>query len=144
MTDLQRAVQCLTGHSIALCRDGEILIHDARGISPMMDYMASGRDLRGFSVADRIVGRAAALLFVRAGIAAVYAATISRGGLNVLTAGGIPAEYGALTDCIRNRAGTGLCPMEQAVAGTADPEEAYRLIGERLTALRAGTGTKEA
>lgn len=140
MTDPQQATQQLTGHSIALCRGGEILVSDAHGISPMMEYMASGRNLQGFAVADLVVGRAAALLFVRAGIAAVYAATVSRGGLAVLNARKIPVEYGTLTDCIRNRAGTGPCPMEQAVSGTDDPEEAYRLIGERLTALRGGGG----
>ncbi len=138
MTDLERAVQHLPGHSIALCRGEEILTDDARGIAPMMNLSAAGRDLHGFSVADLVVGRAAALLFVRAGIASVYAATLSRGGMNVLRAHGIPVEYDVLTDSIRNRTGTGICPMEQAVAGTDDPETAYRLIGERLAALRAG------
>ena len=80
MTDLERARQLLPGHSIALCRGEERLTDDARGIAPMMNLLAAGQDLHGFSVADLVVGRAAALLFVRAGIVAVYAATLSCGG----------------------------------------------------------------
>ena len=68
----------------------------------------------------------------------MYAATLSCGGRDVLATHGIRVEYGILTDCIRNRAGTGVCPMEQAVSGVDDPEIAYRLIGKRLSALRAG------
>lgn len=138
MTDLERARQLLPGHSIALCRGEELLTDDARGIAPMMNLLAAGQDMHGFSVADLVVGRAAALLFIRAGIVAVYAATLSCGGRDVLATHGIRVEYGILTDCIRNRAGTGVCPMEQAVSGVDDPEIAYRLIGERLSALRAG------
>ena len=84
VTDLERARQLLPGHSIALCRGGELLTDDARGIAPMMNLLAAGQDLHGFSVADLVVGRAAALLFVRAGIVAVYAATLSCGGRDVL------------------------------------------------------------
>lgn len=137
MTDLEKARLALPGHSMALCRGDILLTSDSRGIAPMMDYFEVGQDLSGFSVADVIVGKAAALLFVRAGITAVYARTLSEGGRAVLEAHRIPVEYDILTPAIRNRAGTGPCPMEDAVAGTDDPEVAYRLIRERLNALRA-------
>ncbi len=137
MTDLDCAKLHLPGHSLALCRGGTVLTDDARGIAPMMNFLSAGRDLHGFSAADLVVGRAAALLFVLAGITSVYAATLSRGGMDVLAANGIPVEYGTITDSIRNRAGTGNCPMEQAVSGTDDPETAYRRIGDRLAAMRA-------
>lgn len=138
MTDSEKARHALPGHSMALCRGDRLLTCDSRGIAPMIDYMEVGQNLSGFSVADVIVGKAAALLFVRAGIAAVYARTLSEGGKAILEAHGIPVEYDLLTPAIRNRADTGLCPMEETVADTDDPELAYRLIRERLNSLRAG------
>lgn len=141
MTDSEKARHALPGHSMALCRGDILLTSDSRGIAPMIDYFAVGQDLSGFSVADVIVGKAAALLFVRAEIAAVYARTLSEGGKAILEAHGIPVEYDILTPAIRNRAGTGSCPMEEAVAGTDDPELAYRLIRERLNSLRAARST---
>lgn len=137
MTDLERARCALPGHSMALCRGDSMLISDSRGITPMLELFEQGIDMTGYAVADIIVGKAAALLFVRAGIAAVFAQTLSQGGKAVLEAHGIPVEYELLTDHIQNRAGTGICPMEQAVADTEDPEMAYMRIQARLAELRA-------
>ena len=138
MTDLDRARQLLPGHSIALCRGEKLLTDDARGIAPMTES-AGGRAGICTGFCRRSCGRQGGGVAVcPAGIVAVYAATLSCGGRDVLATHGIRVEYGILTDCIRNRAGTGVCPMEQAVSGVDDPEIAYRPIGERLSALRAG------
>ena len=65
MTDIEIARANLDGHSICLCRDGRFFTDDGRGISPMIRFMEEERDLRGYAVADIIVGKAAALLFIR-------------------------------------------------------------------------------
>ena len=103
----------------------------------MVDFWQEGRDLRGYSAADRIVGRAAAMLFIRAGIGALYAETLSEGGLALLQAYHIPVQYGTLTSAIRNRDNTGPCPMEQAVAGVTQIEDGVQRIHRRLAELRA-------
>ena len=36
MADIELAKNALEGHSIALCRNGEVIVDDGRGISPMM------------------------------------------------------------------------------------------------------------
>lgn len=125
MTDLTRAVSLLAGHSIALVRGETVITHDGRGISPMMELIAAGTELTGFSAADLIVGKAAALLFLKAGIAAIHAKTISAEGLRVLRVHGIPCTYEVLTERIINRQGTGLCPMETTVLAIDDPDAAY-------------------
>lgn len=130
------AVGVLNNHTLSLCKDGHIIISDGRGISPMMDFIAEGRDLRGYSVADIIVGRAAAMLFVKSGIKEVYARVLSKGGKDVLEKFSIPYSYGALTDCIINRSGNGVCPMEAAVADTEDTEEAYIILAQMLKSMR--------
>ena len=50
----------------------------------MMSSIADGVNLQGYSVADLIVGKAAAMLFVKCGIAGVYAKTLSQSGKAVL------------------------------------------------------------
>lgn len=122
-SDLEKAREKLgEGHTIALCKDDSLIVSDERGIAPMLGFMRDGRDLRGYSVADKIVGRAAAMLFVKAGIVSVYAATLSVGAKALLEHHGIPVEYSVLTEKIINRKGDGICPMEKAVANISDDE----------------------
>ena len=135
MTDLQKAKKGLAGHTLCLVKGGEIIVSDKRGVAPMMEIISSGRGVNGFSAADVVVGKAAAMLFVKAGVSAVYAATISAAAKEFLDKSGVPYEYGALTERIINRQGTGLCPMEQAVLDCGDAEEGYLKIKEKLKEL---------
>lgn len=136
MTDLERAKAGLKGHSICLCRGEELLTDDGRGISPMVRFIGEGRELSGWSAADVIVGKAAAALFVKAGVSAVYGEVMSVAGAEYLRAHGVEASYGTLTERIMNRQGTGVCPMEQAVNGTDDTEECYKALCDRLAQMR--------
>ena len=136
LCDVAKECENLGGHTLVLCRGGELMISDARGVSPMMDYIAEGRDLRGFSAADVIVGKATAMLFVKAGITAVYAGVVSAAGKKYLEEHGVPLTFGSVTERIMNRAGTDSCPMEKAVGGTDDCEEGYILLKKQLSALR--------
>lgn len=137
MTDLEIAKQHLKGHTLCLCRGGDCITDDARGVKPMLRLIASGTELKGYSAADIIVGKAAALLFVKCGITAVFAKTLSKGGKQVLEAHDIPYEYETLVEKILNRAGTDSCPMEKAVADTADPEEGYKALVEQVKRMQA-------
>lgn len=136
MTDLQTAKENLAGHTICLCREGNCLYSEKKGIAPMMDFIAGGVDLRGYSVADLVVGKAAAMLFVRCGIISVFAKTLSQSGKETLEKYGIPVDYEVLTEKIINRTGTDICPMEKAVCNTEDPEEAYFLLQNQCRLLR--------
>lgn len=135
LTDIETAKQALDGHSIALVRNGGVITHDGRGISPMLDFIGSSTDLRGYSAADLIVGKAAAMLFVKAGIAAVYARTVSRAGLDYLRSHDIPCDYDTLTENIINREGTDICPMERTVLNVDDFETGYSLLVEKRRSL---------
>lgn len=132
MTDLQIAKNHLAGQTICLVKDGNCLFSELSGIAPMMKFIAENTDLAGYSVADLVVGKAAALLFVKSGIKAVFAKTLSLSGKRILEAHSIPFEYGTLTDKIINRAGTDLCPMEKALKEVEDPEEAYLVLKDAV------------
>lgn len=137
MTDLALAKEKLDGHSLCLCRNGKYITDDRRGISPMMALIADGADLAGYSAADVIIGRAAAMLFVRSGIAAVYGRVMSCGAREYLEERGIVCEFGELTEHIINRQGNDACPMEKAVAGIDDPDEGYEALVLKLRELQA-------
>ena len=136
MSDIERAKQNLPGHSICLCKNGELITDDGRGISPMIKFIAENRDLNGYSAADIIVGKAAAMLFVKAGIVRVYAMTMSRPAAEFLHAHGIEYSYGTLTENIINRQGTDVCPMEKTVEHISDPDQAYPALKLRLEELK--------
>ena len=137
MTDLTLAKNNLGNHSVCLCKDGECIVDDRRGLSPLVGLISLGADLSGYSVADKVVGKAAALLFVKCNVAVVYAKTLSQSGKAVLDKHGIPVEYDTLADRIINRDGTDMCPMEKTVADCDDPQRAYELIKNKLASLTA-------
>ena len=83
---------------------------------------------------DKIVGRAAALLFSLLPARSVFGSTMSAGAQEVLAAAGIPYRCDATIPVILDHSGTRPCPLEQAVSDTADPHAAF----DALTRLHAG------
>ncbi|MDE7182051.1 MAG: DUF1893 domain-containing protein, partial [Clostridia bacterium] len=99
--------------------------------------IADSVDLAGYSVADKVVGKAAAMLFVKCGIKQVFAKTLSKNGKKILERFGIPYEYETLTEKIINRDGTDICPMEKTVLNIEDVEEGYTALKNKLKQLSA-------
>lgn len=124
-------------HTCVLCKGDLYYTADTRGIAPMMQFLEKRIDLVGFSVADRVVGRAAAMLFALAGIREVWADVISCGALEFFSKNQIAVEYGTLTERIINRSGDGFCPMETAVMGIDEPQEAYRILMQKMQEIKA-------
>lgn len=137
MLPLLRARLEREGLTCILQKGDAVLTSTQRGIRPLLEWIGANADTAGASAADRIVGRAAALLYVYMGVKEVYAEVLSEGGLAVFRGSGIRAEYGVLTPRIINRAGTGICPMEQAVLAVTDPAEALAALRARAQELRS-------
>lgn len=135
MTDLQTAKEKLTSHTICLCKNGNCIFSDKHGITPMIEFIENGINLADYSVADIVVGKAVALLFVKCKIKNVFAKTISKSGKEVLENHDIHCEYENLVDNIINRKKTDICPMEKAVANTDDAEKGYILLKEQLNKI---------
>ena len=114
----------------ALAESGASLL-TFRETDMFTDYgrMAADPDFfRGAAVADKVVGRSAALLFLYGGVSQVYAGVLSVPAEEVLRAHGVPYACGERVPMIRNRTGDGFCPMEQRVLTTEDPAEAYAVL----------------
>lgn len=136
MTDIEIAIKNLEGHSICLCRNGEYFTDDSKGISPMMKFIAEKKDLSGYSAADIIVGKAAAILFVKVGIVSVYGKVMSETAKLFLQEHNISYSYDTLTKKIINRKGTDICPMEKAVTNISDIEKGYTALKKKLAELK--------
>lgn len=137
MTDLEIAISKLADHTLALCKNGELITSDKRGIAPMLEYIRENKDLNGYSAADKVVGKAAAMLFIKAGIKEVYAQTLSVNAQALLSKNGIKACCGELTKFIVNRDKTGMCPMEKAVENIEDIDEGFERLVKRLEEMKS-------
>lgn len=140
MTDIEKAKDLLhrPGTTCALCRGEIVYTSQKTGISPMLEFLAEGVILEGFSAADKIIGKAAAMLFARARVSEVFGEVMSSAAVSVLERYGIRASFGTLTDGILNRTGDGPCPMEATAAGIDSPAEAEAALRNKLAQLRGG------
>lgn len=136
--DLEKAKNILlkSKYTCVFCKDSIIITSFKRGINPLLDFLDSGVELSNFSCADKIVGKAAAFIYVLMGIKYVYAKVISESAKNILTRNGIQVDCNKTTKAILNRAHTGLCPMEQSVLDIDNSELALIAIRKRLSQLK--------
>ncbi len=124
-----------TDNTCVLCGDEVILTDKRRGVRPLLDLIEQQVNVAGFSVADKVVGKAAAFLYCLLNIKCLYARVISEPALAVLQRAGIPTEYDQLVRAIQNRAKDGFCPMESAVWDIDSPEGALPAIQKALAQL---------
>lgn len=106
-----------------------------KGVRPLIEFIDSGKDFSGYSAADKIVGKAAALLYAYMNVPELYAEVASRAAVEVCAKFGIKLSYGTFTEKIINRRGDGICPMEKTVANVSEPAEAYEAVKAKLAAL---------
>ena len=135
--DIEKAKSILNtnGYTCVLCKNEMVFTSEQRGVKPLVIWLESGKDLCGFSAADKVIGRATAFLYVLLGIKSVYANVISKPALSVFESHNISAEYGTLAENIINRQGDGICPFELAVLDTTEPDTAYKKIRQKMAEM---------
>ena len=138
MNDLEHAKSLLQEGSftLALVKREETITSYERGVKPLLTLLDEGKDLSGYSSADRVVGKAAAFLYVLLGVKAVYADVLSTLAEGVLRGHGIAVEALTRTERIFNRAKNGFCPMETAVENISDPQSALLAIKAKLKEMK--------
>ncbi len=142
MSDLDIAKSRLYGEELTLVivKNGEVLFetgsHRISGFLGAVEQLGAG--LKGASVADRVAGKAIALLCVYAGIRHVYAEVLSRKAKAVFEEHGIPCEWKTLVDNILDMNRSGVCPFEKAATEISDPEKAYAAFKALLQSFKAG------
>ena len=137
MKNLNKARELLesSGFTCVLCRGEATYTSTRRGVAPLMELLESKTPVAGWSAADKVVGKATALLYRLLGVKAVYGHIISESAQETLQQGGIEVRFGKCVPYIVNRAGDGRCPMETATADIGDPALAPAAIKAKLAEL---------
>lgn len=120
-------------HTIAVKKGDKVFTSSDRGVKPLLHLLENEKDfLKGASVADKVVGKAAALLMVLGGVKEVHTGIISEPAVEVFEKHRIPYFYEEKVKRIINRKGDGLCPMETLCIDVEEPSEAFEKIKEWL------------
>lgn len=133
--DKALAVLRNTDASFVYVTEEAVLTSEYKGIRRLLALVNEQTTLAEGFVADRIVGKAAALLMVLQGAKNVYAETIDQPALAVFRTHGVNVLFRKLVPIIINRAGDGICPMENAVLAVDDPREAFTVLSETVKKL---------
>ncbi len=103
MSDIEKAKEKLVGNTTCvLVKEDKIILSQEKGIAPILNLLNAGENLENFTLADRIVGKAVALLVVYAKIREVYAEVLSEKGKAVLIKYNVKFSYKTLTEKIIN------------------------------------------
>ncbi len=136
----EKAVRILKDgdYTCVICGENVEYASSLRGVQPLLTPYEEGKRFDGCAAADRVVGKAAAFLYVLLGVERVYAGIVSKPAKEVFEKYGVELSYDLLTELIENRTKTGLCPMESAVMDLSEPKDAPERIKAALARLKAG------
>ena len=123
-------------------KNGKLHVKRGRGVMPLLEFRDGGNLLKGATVVDKVIGRAAAAVLVASGARAVHGETMSEDGRAFLRRHNIRTSCGKLVPRILNADRSGLCPLEQSVAGIDDPELAVKALRRRIAELKASAKAK--
>ncbi|MGD8543981.1 MAG: DUF1893 domain-containing protein [Candidatus Bathyarchaeota archaeon] len=132
MNDLKLAEQRLKEKkfNLLIAKDGKIVFatksYGIRGLLKAMEKL--GNQLSGSSVADNVVGRAAAMLCAYFKAYSVFAVTISEEGEKMLKENKVSYRFENRVPNILNYEKTDICPFEKLVMDLTKPEEAYEKL----------------
>lgn len=103
------------------------------GIRPILEIVDEmGEKIEGCIIGDRILGRASSLLCRYAKVGGVYSPQGTKTAIALLIMGGIPCQVDRLIPKIMNRDGDGSCPFEKLLKDVVSPDEAYKLINDKI------------
>ena len=115
--------------TIAVVSNGEVFTSQERGVKPLLHLLTEKKGfLKGASVADKVIGKAAALLMVLGEIKEVHTLIISEPAVKVFEKYNIACFYDKKVNRIINRTGDGLCPMETLCIDVEESTEALKRI----------------
>lgn len=125
---------------IAQLKDNEIYQSQLRGIAPVLIKLQENElFFEDAIIVDKVVGRAAAMLFIKANVKHIYALTISQKAIAILDKYRMKYTYDSVCEFIENRTHTGMCPMEQSVEHIDDIQEGYLTLIKKVKELSGGS-----
>lgn len=136
--DIEKARKVFSSgkYTCVLCSGDNIVCSTETGITPLIRWLNENLVFPGYSAADKIVGKAAAFLYVLLGIKEIFAPVMSTSAMKVFSHFGIKFSCISSVNAIINRTGSGSCPMDEAVKNLQidlknSPEEAFGILKEK-------------
>lgn len=129
MLDLEIAKNRLQSKDVTLVivKNREVIFeteeHKIKGFLGAIEKL--GKSLEGSSIADRVVGKAIALLCVYSKVYSVYAAILSKEAKRVLEKYQISHEWSIIVEEILNLEKNRACPFEMKARNMSDPKKTY-------------------
>ncbi|MEG1791813.1 MAG: DUF1893 domain-containing protein [Clostridia bacterium] len=124
--------ELLLKYSCIVVKEDKTFTYSESGILPLLIQLDENGGLSNAYVADRVIGKAAALLMVYGGVREVYTRVISKYAKDVFVTHEIKYEADLEVSYIENRAGDGQCPMERLCLNLLNPDEAYKTLKQAV------------
>jgi len=103
---------------------GQIFTSRERGVKALLHLLDTDPDmLREASVADKVVGKAAAALMLLGGVNEIHSGVITSAAFGMLRQGGVAVDFDVETPFVENRTRTGRCPLDTLCSTLSSPEE---------------------
>jgi hypothetical protein len=125
--------------TLAIAKNGQVLYQtDSHRISGVIHAIDSlGTELKGASVADKVAGKALALLCIYAGVREVYAEVLSKTAKALFQEYQIDCHWQQLVDNVLDLNKTGVCPLEKAAADISNPKDSYRVFKALMEKMKS-------
>jgi len=119
-----------SGLTCLIIKDGEEVFSSSdNGILPIVQGVSK---MKGAIVADKVIGKAAALICVHGGAVSVYANVMTTSAAEVFSENGILFDAEKMVEEILNRDKTGLCPFEILGRDISCPKQALGKVVLKL------------
>lgn len=118
-------------YSCVIENEGDVHTFGQHGVADLYYLLNNNPELlKGASIADKIVGKAAAALMILGGVKKVYAEVISLSALSLLRETGYNVQFGKVVPFIQNRDLSDWCPIEKMCSEENSVEVMSGLIEE--------------
>ena len=125
------------GYSCVVRNGEDVRTFTKRGVADLFELLTTQPAfLQGSSIADKVIGKGAAALMVKGGVQRVYADVISQSALDLLRNAGVDVSYSDVVAHIINRAGTGMCPVEQRCLPLSEIDDMVAAIRDFIAAMQ--------
>ncbi|MFV0392832.1 MAG: DUF1893 domain-containing protein [Coprobacillaceae bacterium] len=127
------------GYTLVGVKEDIVYTSTFNGIRPIMDKVKDNAlYFKDYEIADKVIGKSAALLLVRSQVKSIDALVLSEHAKTLLDTYKIPYTYDTLVPYIINRNKDGMCPMEESVISITDLEEGFKALQATLKRLQGG------
>ncbi len=133
MEKLNKAREILEENDASLVIiDDEVKVYNDIGVKRLLILLEENENLKNSVVADNVVGKAAAFLYLKLESKNIFAKIISEAGYLLLKNNNINIEYEIKVKKILNRQKNDICPIEKSVMNERDVDSAIIKIKKTI------------